>query len=203
METYMQEMNEFITQFTSNLQSGMPEIQLPTLPPPPPLSPMHEEDSKSPWFHSITNVVNKSEGRKKNEEIIAKVTNWSWGKQHSPLKNLLSEAKSPNPKQVPAANQKDETDTKDNGQVAASVTSNLGSGAPNKEMKEWNSPARYPTEIKKEKRKGKPYWSSGFVFPLRSNLSSSEKTRLAYSLTTTTRTPGTIILAVTPMAIKP
>ncbi|KAL2463393.1 uncharacterized protein Fot_53087 [Forsythia ovata] len=110
------------------------------------------------WFPSITNVVNESEGRKKNEEIIAKVTNWSSGKQHSPLKNLLSEAKSPNPKQVPAANQKDETATKDNGRAATSVTSTLGSGAPNKEMEEWNSPARYPTEIKKEKRKGKPYW---------------------------------------------
>ncbi|KAL2469454.1 C2H2-type domain-containing protein [Abeliophyllum distichum] len=109
------------------------------------------------WFPSITNVVNESEGRKKNEEIIAKVTNWSSGKQHSPLKNLLSEAKSPNPKQVPAANQKDETATKDNGRAATSVTSTLGSGAPDKEM-EWNSPARYPTEIKKEKRKGKPYW---------------------------------------------
>ncbi|KAL2513800.1 Uncharacterized protein Fot_27771 [Forsythia ovata] len=46
IETYMQQINEFITQFTSNLQSVMPEIQLSTpLPPPPPsMSPMHEED---------------------------------------------------------------------------------------------------------------------------------------------------------------
>ncbi|KAL2525472.1 Uncharacterized protein Adt_10526 [Abeliophyllum distichum] len=48
METYMQQMNEFITQFTSNLQSVMSGIQLPTLPPPPPpMSPMHEEELDS------------------------------------------------------------------------------------------------------------------------------------------------------------
>ncbi|KAL2526551.1 Uncharacterized protein Adt_11605 [Abeliophyllum distichum] len=43
METYMHQMNKFITLLTSNLQSVIPEIQLPTLPPPPPLAPMHEE----------------------------------------------------------------------------------------------------------------------------------------------------------------
>ncbi|KAL2492383.1 hypothetical protein Adt_28011 [Abeliophyllum distichum] len=42
METYMNQMNEFITLLTSNLQSVMPGIQLPTPPPPPPMSPMHE-----------------------------------------------------------------------------------------------------------------------------------------------------------------
>ncbi|KAL2551013.1 Uncharacterized protein Fot_12543 [Forsythia ovata] len=45
METYMHQMNEFITLLTSNLQSVMPGIQLPT--PPPPLSPMHEEELDS------------------------------------------------------------------------------------------------------------------------------------------------------------
>ncbi|KAJ0014735.1 hypothetical protein Pint_20863 [Pistacia integerrima] len=60
--------------------------------------------SEAGWFPSLTNVVNESQGRKKNEEIIAKVTNWSAGKQHTPLKNLLSEAnletkpKPPNPR---------------------------------------------------------------------------------------------------------
>ncbi|KAL2488582.1 GDSL esterase/lipase [Forsythia ovata] len=44
METYMQQMNEFFTQFTSTLQSVMPGIQLPTPPPLPSLSPMHEEE---------------------------------------------------------------------------------------------------------------------------------------------------------------
>ncbi|KAL2518424.1 hypothetical protein Adt_14671 [Abeliophyllum distichum] len=44
IETYMHQMNEFITLLTSNLQSVMPRIQLPTSPPPPPLSPMLEEE---------------------------------------------------------------------------------------------------------------------------------------------------------------
>ncbi|KAL2462227.1 hypothetical protein Adt_45647 [Abeliophyllum distichum] len=47
METYMHQMNEFITLLTSNLQSVMPEIQLPTPPPPPLLSLMHEEELDS------------------------------------------------------------------------------------------------------------------------------------------------------------
>ncbi|KAL2542616.1 Transcriptional coactivator [Abeliophyllum distichum] len=49
METYMHQMNEFITLLTSNLQSVMSGIQLPTPPPPPPppLSPMHEEELDS------------------------------------------------------------------------------------------------------------------------------------------------------------
>ncbi|KAL2482266.1 Uncharacterized protein Fot_43710 [Forsythia ovata] len=47
METYMHQMNEFMTLLTSNLQAVMPGIQLPTPPPPPPLSPMHEEELDS------------------------------------------------------------------------------------------------------------------------------------------------------------
>lgn len=141
-------------------------------------------DKKAGWFPSISNVVNESEGRKKNEEIISKVTNWSTaGKQHSPLKNLLNEAHteakvkslSPNAKQlVPAVNnQADETASasKNNGitqtttTTTTTVSSILGSEMPSnadtvkKEIeKEWNSPARYPIQMKKEKRKGKPYW---------------------------------------------
>ncbi|XP_060181938.1 uncharacterized protein LOC132611534 isoform X1 [Lycium barbarum] len=111
------------------------------------------EAQKAGWFPSITNVVNESQGRKKNEEIIAKVTNWSGTtKQHTPLKNLLGEARSPNAKLVP---KKDETaSTK-----TTTVNSILSSEAQTKEAeKEWNSPARYPVDIKKEKRKTKPYW---------------------------------------------
>lgn len=119
------------------------------------------------WFPSLTNVVNESEGRKKNEEIIAKVTNWSPVKQqHGPLKSLLNEVKSPNTKQVPAANQKVEGESKDDN---ASVTTTVGSVLtsethtakdqdPKKHVEEWNSPARYPIEIKKEKKKGRPFW---------------------------------------------
>ncbi|CAN4120867.1 unnamed protein product [Withania somnifera] len=117
------------------------------------------EALKGGWFPSITNVVNESQGRKKNEEIIAKVTNWSTGKQqHTPLKSLLGEARSPNVKQVPSSvNKKDETAIQ-----MKTVNSILSSEAPiaaTKEAdKEWDSPARYPVDIKKEKRKSKPYW---------------------------------------------
>lgn len=128
------------------------------------------EALQASWFPSLTNVVNESDGRKKNEEIIAKVTNWSTGKQHSPLKNLLSEAqaetkvKSISQKQDPPENQGNETASKNNGAVVTTVSAIIGSETPGdntvkREMeKEWNSPARYPVEIKKEKRKGKPYW---------------------------------------------
>ncbi|KAM1385287.1 hypothetical protein ACFX15_031013 [Malus domestica] len=128
------------------------------------------------WFPSITHVVNESPGRKKNEEIIAKVTNWSTGKQHTPLKNLLGEAylenkaKSPNQKesQAPALQKDDKAVTgKDNGRVTTTVNSILAPESPTGQAsrkdnaKEWNSPARYPTEIKSEKRKakGRPYWA--------------------------------------------
>ncbi|KAL2510934.1 Uncharacterized protein Adt_16534 [Abeliophyllum distichum] len=47
METYMHQMNEFITLLTNNLQSVMLRIQLSTPPPPPPMSPMHEEELDS------------------------------------------------------------------------------------------------------------------------------------------------------------
>ncbi|GFY96609.1 pentatricopeptide repeat (PPR) superfamily protein [Actinidia rufa] len=121
------------------------------------------EALRAGWFPSLTNIVNESQGRKKNEEIIAKVTNWSTGKQHTPLKSLLGEAnletkpKSPNPKQNPSVTKQDEN--------TATVNSILVSEAPTdrvakREMgKEWNSPARYLSGNKKEKKvKGKPYW---------------------------------------------
>ncbi|GFY81736.1 pentatricopeptide repeat (PPR) superfamily protein [Actinidia rufa] len=123
------------------------------------------EAQQAGWFPSLTNIVNESQGRKKNEEIIAKVTNWSAGKQHAPLKSLLGEAnletkpKSPNPKQISFVTKQDENTT--------TVDSILGSEAPTDQVakretgKEWNSPARYPSDNKKEKGKvkGKPYWA--------------------------------------------
>ncbi|KAL8500396.1 hypothetical protein ACS0TY_020117 [Phlomoides rotata] len=118
------------------------------------------------WFPSIKNVVNESEGRKKNEEIIAKVTNWSppLKQQHGPLSSLLNEVKSPNTKQVPASYQKNETETKDNNGGVATVGSVIapearaGKDQETKKDVEWNSPARYPIEIKKEKKKGRSFW---------------------------------------------
>ncbi|KAF4357082.1 uncharacterized protein LOC115722359 isoform X1 [Cannabis sativa] len=120
-----------------------------------------QNSQQAGWFPSITQVVNESPGRKKNEEIIAKVTNWSTGKQqHTPLKNLLGEAsietraKSPNRKENVATT----TTTTVNSILAPE--SPLGHAGADREIgKEWNSPARYPTEIKREKRKSRPYWA--------------------------------------------
>ncbi|RAL48254.1 hypothetical protein DM860_005678 [Cuscuta australis] len=91
------------------------------------------------------------QGRTKNEEErIAKVTNWK--QQHTPLKNLLGEAKSP---------KKDETATASSKVTTTTVNSILMSEEGQKEVdKEWDSPARYrpSVDIKKERKKGKTYW---------------------------------------------
>ncbi|XP_022137954.1 uncharacterized protein LOC111009240 isoform X2 [Momordica charantia] len=124
------------------------------------------------WFPSYTHVANDSPGRKKNEAIIAKVTNWSAGKPHTALKNLLDDAalenkqkSSPTRKENLASMiQKDEKATK-NGPVDTMVDSVTRPRSPsaqlgNKEIaNEWNSPARYPSDIRRERRKGKPYWA--------------------------------------------
>ncbi|XP_052208274.1 uncharacterized protein LOC127812039 isoform X2 [Diospyros lotus] len=127
------------------------------------------------WFPSLTDVVNESQGRKKNEEIIAKVTNWTTGKQHTPLQSLLGEAETPTmvkkdentTKNVESpARKKDEKPTKNHQNLAKTVSSLQGSEEPAKPSAksgvtaEWNSPARYPNDRKKDKRKvkGRPYW---------------------------------------------
>jgi hypothetical protein len=120
-----------------------------------------------PSLTTTTHVADDSQGRKKNEQIIAKVTNWSTtesGKQQQrmPLKSLLGEAK-------PKGNQTllvkmDENDDDDDD---AKVGSNPGpvvavaESARSEAAKEWNSPARYPASVKSEKRKvkGRPYWA--------------------------------------------
>lgn len=137
-----------------------------------------QEQLKSPsvqagWIPSLAHAANDSQGRKKNEEIIAKVTNWSTGKQHSPLKNLLVEANRDNklnptsPRENSASTtRKEENAMKDDGSGVTTVGSILStdapdSGAAKKQVgQEWNSPARYPEDMKREKRKvkGRPYW---------------------------------------------
>ncbi|KAI4344904.1 hypothetical protein L6164_012086 [Bauhinia variegata] len=128
--------------------------------------------SQTGWFPTLSQVVNESQGRKKNEEIIAKVTNWSPGKQHVPLKSLLGEASHSNkPKSL---KYEENPETQKNGKVPkdnntcglTTVNSILGPESPADQAvkveagKEWNSPARYPAELKREKRKAKsrPYW---------------------------------------------
>ncbi|XP_038720668.1 uncharacterized protein LOC120013091 isoform X2 [Tripterygium wilfordii] len=116
----------------------------------------HPETSspQSGWFPSLTHVVNESQGRKKNEQIIAKVTNWSTGRQHAPLKSLLSEAKAETKPKSP--------NLKENPGIAATqtkVTSVVGSNQPTTKPagKESNSPPDVKGE--KKKVKGRPYWA--------------------------------------------
>ncbi|KAD5508881.1 hypothetical protein E3N88_16584 [Mikania micrantha] len=68
----------------------------------------NSEASQAGWFPTLTQVNNESEGRKKNEEAMAKVANFDSGKQSTPLKNLLGEARSPSGKQPEPVVQKDE-----------------------------------------------------------------------------------------------
>lgn len=122
------------------------------------------------WSSSVAHLENTPQGVKRNEEIIAKVTNWSAEKQHIPLKTLLGEATARSRAESPIHTQlnpkADEIPIANNGY---SETENviLSSNNPTSEDfkeemgKEWNSPARYPVNIKTEKRKAKsrPYWA--------------------------------------------
>ncbi|KAL7145328.1 hypothetical protein ABFS83_07G074600 [Erythranthe nasuta] len=140
--------------------SGKPKTEVETFEPPSFMTLVQsgnqdKADEKEGWFPSLTNASKESEGRKKNEEIIAKVTNSSPMKQrHGSLKTLLDEVNSPNKKQVPDfdedANQKNGTEKPNKEEVNGN----------NKHVEEWDSPAKYPIEIKKEKKtkKGKPFW---------------------------------------------
>lgn len=123
------------------------------------------------WFPTLTHVTNESQGRKRNEEIIAKVTNMSTSKQHRPLKSLLSEAAHSNKPKSPKleeniVNQKIGKVSEDNGSGLTTVNSIPGLESPAAQAvkreggKEWNSPSRYPVNIKREKKKvkGRPYW---------------------------------------------
>ncbi|KAB2009184.1 hypothetical protein ES319_D10G149400v1 [Gossypium barbadense] len=125
------------------------------------------------WFPSVTHGANESLGRKKNEEIIKKVTNWN-AKQHTPLKNLLSESNSetkpmsPNSKQsaTPVVGRNYDKVGEDNEDMGGKVSSTAGPETPVAEPtnieveKEGSSPARFPAEIKRGKRrvKGRPLW---------------------------------------------
>ncbi|XP_077250246.1 uncharacterized protein LOC143889780 [Tasmannia lanceolata] len=122
--------------------------------------------SQAAWFPSPTNVVNESEGRKKNEEIIAKVVNWSSGKPHTPLKNLLVEANLDMKQQkvltapdhtTTTTIHKDQTSQDDGPTVKIAPEFSAAPDIKGVTSKEWNSPARLPVS-KTGKRKVKAYW---------------------------------------------
>lgn len=115
--------------------------------------------SQAGWFPSLTNVVNDSQGRKKNEEIIAKVVNWSSGKTRNSLSHLLIEANLDSKHKSQTAPEHAASMTRE-GQVSRDIrplgktttknsTASTAKGVTNKE---YSSPARLPV-TKKEKRK--------------------------------------------------
>lgn len=97
---------------------------------------------------SEVNISNETEGRKRNEEAIAKVTNWSTGEGTTTLKNLVSEVKTSNPTQLSTMIQIDE---------AADKASEPGKSIL---VNQESSPPKYIGEGKKlrKKSKGRPSW---------------------------------------------
>ncbi|KAH9605672.1 hypothetical protein KSS87_021523 [Heliosperma pusillum] len=99
---------------------------------------------------------------KKDKEIIDKVSNWDSGKQRTPLKTLLGEAiaksraESPiHENQIPAPASEPQTEN-----VIVNADHPETEAAEEETGKEWNSLARYPVNIKTEKRsKSRPYWA--------------------------------------------
>lgn len=112
-----------------------------------------EEDSQPLKSEGVLVGNNESEGRKRNEEAIAKVTNWSTSEQASgALKNLVSvsEAKSLSPKELKVQKNDDEVE------VVEKISEVGKSNLVNKET----SPPKYIGEGKKvrKKAKGKVSW---------------------------------------------
>ncbi|KAK9671398.1 hypothetical protein RND81_12G027400 [Saponaria officinalis] len=124
-------------------------------------------------IHPSPNEPNRG---KKDKEIIDKVSNWDSGKQNTPLKALLGEATARSRAESPIHHYQSSTSTSvlktdvisgtNNGLSAK--TENVILNSDHSEMdaaqeetgKEWNSPARYPVNIKTEKRRSKStFWA--------------------------------------------
>ncbi|OIW21965.1 hypothetical protein TanjilG_18163 [Lupinus angustifolius] len=130
-----------------------------------------QSDSTSQTGSILTQVINKSPGRKKNEEIIAKVTNPGTRKVRTPLKSLLDEATDSDKAKsstfgVHASNQENGKFPEHSSSKLKTVNSILGTESPaaqavkGETTKEWNSPARYPAGTKEEKGKltSRSFW---------------------------------------------
>ncbi|CAL5214062.1 unnamed protein product [Lathyrus oleraceus] len=152
------ELPSFTTLVEPNHAAASPKGAASEIPNPEPLS----STLPAGWFPTLNQVMNDSQGRKQNEETIAKITNRSSSKEHTPLKSLLGEvthsSKKPKSPKVEETNDASELTT---------VNSILGPESPSaaqvakeKAANEWNSPARYPANIKREKKKlkSKPFW---------------------------------------------
>ncbi|GAB4844049.1 hypothetical protein Ancab_014013 [Ancistrocladus abbreviatus] len=128
-------------------------------------NPEHENSTtlQAGWLPSVTHVTN-APGRKENEQIIDKVTNQTTDKQqHTPLKSLLCEAQ----ENTTHVSQKGEIPMKNNGtqaemeKVIIDDKDSIAEAVKGDAGKEWNSPARYPANIKREKGKlkNRSFWT--------------------------------------------
>ncbi|KAG7547660.1 hypothetical protein ISN44_As12g028770 [Arabidopsis suecica] len=110
----------------------------------------------------LSDGVNKPENASQNQEItLEKTTSWSTEKeQHVPLKNLLSEARSPRLQQQ--AKDHESNNIPRVSSILGQETSPEDGRWPEKRevSEEWNSPAKYPVDFKKEEKKvkGRPFW---------------------------------------------
>ncbi|TKY47803.1 dentin sialophosphoprotein isoform X1 [Spatholobus suberectus] len=104
------------------------------------------------WFPTQTQVTNESQGRKRNKEIIAKISNYRTSKQHTPLQSPLGEAAHSNKPKSPKLEENSMIRKDGESPAAKAVKGEGGKG--------WNSPARYPSDIKRQNKKvkRKPYW---------------------------------------------
>ncbi|KAG7620401.1 hypothetical protein ISN44_As04g014110 [Arabidopsis suecica] len=106
--------------------------------------------------------VNKQEDASQNQEItLEKTTSWGTAKeQHVPLKNLLSEARSPRLQQQ--AKDHESNNIPRVSSILGQETSPEDGHWPEKRevSEEWNSPAKYPVDLKREEKKvkGRPFW---------------------------------------------
>ncbi|KAE9610474.1 hypothetical protein Lalb_Chr07g0186981 [Lupinus albus] len=120
---------------------------------------------------TLTQVINESPGRKKDEEIIVKVINPGTGKVHRPLKSLLEEAANSDKANYStfgghSSNQEYGKFPEYSSSGLKTVNSILGpeshaaQAAKGETEIEWNSPTRFPKEIEKEKGKvkSKSFW---------------------------------------------
>ncbi|GAB2227870.1 hypothetical protein Drorol1_Dr00009698 [Drosera rotundifolia] len=130
-------------------------------------APASDGSLQSGWFPSVSYGTSESPGRKRNEEIIAKVTNWSTSKQqHAVLKSLLGEAHDSSKENPPSPKEKDAIPVMKTGDLGTNVLGSrqqqtISEAVEAAAAKEWNSPARYPTNTKrgKGKSKSRSYWS--------------------------------------------
>ncbi|XP_010435178.1 PREDICTED: uncharacterized protein LOC104719033 [Camelina sativa] len=111
----------------------------------------------------VSGGVSKPENVSQNQEItLEKTTSWSSAKeQHVPLKNLLSEARSPRVQQEAKAQNESNNIPRVSSILGQETSPEDGRWPEKREVsEEWNSPAKYPVDLKREERKvkGRPFW---------------------------------------------